>query len=119
MPSTNHEFNIKKFTFSSHILNILNRKDRIIDQIKSMNLNKSKKLRQRRQVKVSQANAKFDQMDFESDSTQFQFCGEILFYAVEYYCVQIKGSSVYTPDYDFENTYVYDDNKYKRDVKGE
>lgn len=38
-----------------------------------------------------------------------QFCGETLFYAVEYYCIFIKGTSVYTPDYNFESTYVMGD----------
>ena len=42
-------------------------------------------------------------LDFSESN---QFCGETLFYAVEYYCIFIKGTSVYTPDYNFESTYV-------------
>ena len=31
-----------------------------------------------------------------------QYCGEALFYLVEYYCVFIKGTSVYSPDSDLD-----------------
>jgi hypothetical protein len=49
---------------------------------------------------------KFQALDFSSDSKQHQFCGETLFYAIEYFCVYIKGTSVYTPeiDYDADNS---------------
>jgi hypothetical protein len=48
---------------------------------------------------------KFQALDFSSDTNKHQFCGETLFYAIEYYCVYIKGTSVYTPetDYDADN----------------
>ena len=52
-----------------------------------------------------------------SQTASYQFCGETLYYAVEYYCVYIKGTSVYVPDNDFESTNViYDDKKSKRDT---
>ncbi len=49
---------------------------------------------------------KFQALDFSNDSKQHQFCGETLFYAIEYFCVYIKGTSVYTPeiDYDADNS---------------
>jgi len=38
---------------------------------------------------------------FESmDNEPHQFCGETLYYAVEYYCVYVKGTSVYVPPED-------------------
>lgn len=62
---------------------------------------------------------KFQSMDF-SDQAEHQFCGETLFYAVEYYCVYIKGTGVYTADYEFESTYVMgaeDEEMSRRQVK--
>jgi hypothetical protein len=44
-----------------------------------------------------------------------QFCGETLYYAVEYYCVYVKGTSVYVPDTDLENINVIT-NQSKRDL---
>jgi hypothetical protein len=39
--------------------------------------------------------------NFESmDNEPRQFCGETLYYAVEYYCVFVKGTSVYIPPED-------------------
>lgn len=35
-----------------------------------------------------------------------QYCGEALYYAVEYYCVFVKGTSVYNPDDDFDRISV-------------
>ena len=53
---------------------------------------------------------KFQAYQFTENETH-QFCGETLYYAVEYYCIYIKGTGVYTPDYNFENTKVIGESK--------
>lgn len=53
-----------------------------------------------------------------------QFCGETLYYVVEYYCVYVKGTSVYVPNGDgeeedensFDNKKQSDDLKSKRNT---
>lgn len=42
-----------------------------------------------------------------------QYCGETLYYVVEYFCVYIKGTSVYVPDNDLENINVINSNEKK------
>ncbi len=64
----------------------------------------------KRETKIPHYFKKFQHLQFDENESH-QFCGETLFYAVEYYCVHIKGTSVYTPDYNFENTNVYDEQK--------
>lgn len=63
---------------------------------------------------------KFQSIDFSVNNEQtHQFCGETLFYAVEYYCVYIKGTSVYSAETEFETTNVInsnDETKTKRDT---
>ncbi len=58
---------------------------------------------------------KFKQLSMLNNEPQ-QFCGETLYYAVEYYCVYIKGTSVYVPETDVENINVInsDNNKTKK-----
>ncbi len=80
----------------------------------------------KRQVQHDNLLKKFQSVDFLNKNVKHQFCGESLVYAVEYYCVYIKGTSLYTPDYNFENTHVYgdesnqttaDEEKSRRNVK--
>jgi hypothetical protein len=42
-----------------------------------------------------------------------QYCGETLYYVVEYFCVYIKGTSVYVPENDLENINVITSNEKK------
>ena len=48
-----------------------------------------------------------------------QFCGETLYYVVEYYCVYVKGTSVYVPNGDDEEEKEEDsfDNKKPTELK--
>lgn len=52
---------------------------------------------------------KFQSIDFLN--SEYQFCGETLFYAVEYFCVYVKGTSVYTPENDLDATNVINETK--------
>ena len=45
----------------------------------------------------------------QSDEAR-QFCGETLYYVVEYYCVFVKGTSVYVPNENDDNVQFDDDN---------
>ena len=45
----------------------------------------------------------------QSDEAR-QFCGETLYYVVEYYCVFVKGTSVYVPNENDDNEQFDDDN---------
>ncbi len=105
--STNLNSDLTVRTFSSRIINIL-LKHTVPIPSNHFNIN-------RRTVKRSVSSSsnpmssatlkKFKTMDF-SEKAVHQFCGETLFYAVEYYCVYVKGTGVYTPDYEFDSTYV-------------
>lgn len=47
-----------------------------------------------------------------------QYCGETLYYVVEYYCVYVKGTSVYVPeDGDDDSVNVIGDGKKRRNLE--
>lgn len=52
---------------------------------------------------------RFQAIDFQN--SEHQFCGETLFYAVEYYCIYVKGTSVYSPETDLDATNVINETK--------
>ena len=52
---------------------------------------------------IPQVLKKFQSIDFSFGEHTHQFCGETLFYAVEYYCVYVKGTSVYSADNDSDS----------------
>lgn len=97
----NSDFRAKKQTVNESNLKLLIRKTKRTDS----------------SDKKSVPFEKFQSIDFSVNNEQtHQFCGETLFYAVEYYCVYIKGTSVYT---EFETTNVInsnDETKTKRDT---
>ena len=46
-----------------------------------------------------------------------EFCGESLYYIVEYYCVHVKGTSVYTPENHLETVVVGNSGTRKREAR--
>jgi hypothetical protein len=53
---------------------------------------------------IPQIFKKFQFIDFSFGEHTHQFCGETLFYAVEYYCVYVKGTSVYSSENDSDES---------------
>ena len=53
---------------------------------------------------IPQIFKKFQSIDFSFGEHTHQFCGETLFYAVEYYCVYVKGTSVYSSENDSDES---------------
>ncbi len=95
----------------SRVLNSLtNNNELLLSGNKLVKFQKKIKRKRQEQQHDKQFN-KFKSIDFSNIIAKHQFCGETLVYAVEYYCVYVKGSSLYTPDYYFENTYVNSDDE--------
>ena len=102
---------VKQFFFSEN-LNSENDKQVLISRLLntlSKNINSQiakRKAGMKRDLNTLKANSdslippnilkRFESMDNEPR----QFCGETLYYAVEYYCVYVKGTSVYVPPED-------------------
>lgn len=92
----------------------------LIPNNQSNELNHRTQNKMRKKLKRTKKSLKFQQKRSESENEYKKYlnidqiksdkpgyyCGETLYYVVEYYCVYVKGTSVYSPDNDLDDINV-------------